>query len=234
MDWNTLIDFDKQLLLAVNGSDSLFLDGMVMTLTNATTWIPLYLSLLYLVIRNNDSMQKIAFIVASAALCVLFAGTVDDTIVKPLVARWRPTHDPEIGILVDTVNGYRGGNYGFFSAHACNTFSIAIFFSLLVRSRLFTFFMVGWSLTNCWTRLYLGVHYPGDILVGLLWGATVGTSVYFLFFRKMVSRYASGQVFVSEQYTPSGYQRSDIDVVISVLVLSFIYAVFKACFFIYV
>ena len=157
MDWNTLISFDKELLLAVNGSASLFLDGLVKTLTTAATWIPLYLALFYLVLKNNDSTKKILLIVACAALCVLIAGSLDDLVVKPLVARWRPSRDPEIGILVDTVNGYRGGRYGFFSAHASNTFSIAVFFSLLIRSRLLTFFLIGWSFVNCWTRLYLGV-----------------------------------------------------------------------------
>ena len=99
------------------------------------------------------------------------------------MARWRPTHDPQIGILVDVVNGYRGGNYGFFSAHAANTFSLAVFFSLLTRNRILSYFLISWSLVNCWTRMYLGVHYPGDILVGLLWGGLVGYGVYRLYLR---------------------------------------------------
>lgn len=177
-----LIQFDKQLLLAVNGSDSLFLDYLVLILTNAKTWIPLYVGLLYVVARTHQKhLREIFLILAGAGLCVLLAGAVDDEIVKPLVARWRPTHDPEIGGLVDVVNGYRGGNYGFFSAHAANTFSLAVFMSLLMRQRLFTVFMVSWSLINCWTRLYLGVHYPGDILVGLCWGGIVGYGVYRLY-----------------------------------------------------
>lgn len=233
MDWNAIIEFDKHLLLAVNGSDSLFLDGLVMTLTKAATWIPLYLSLLYMVIRNNETVQRIMLIIACAGLCVFFAGTVDDVIVKPLVARWRPTHDPEIGILVDTVNGYRGGNYGFFSAHASNTFSIAVFFSLLVRSRLLTCFLVGWSLTNCWTRLYLGVHYPGDILVGLLWGGVVGTGIYLLH-QYLLHRMGGGKQFISEHYTRSGYEKTDIDVVVCVLMFTLVYAFLCACYFIYV
>ena len=177
-----LIHFDKQLLLAVNGSDSLLLDYVIMTLTNARTWIPLYLALFYVVLKTNRGLREVLLVLASAGLCVLLAGTIDDTIVKPLVARWRPTHDPEIGALVDVVNGYRGGNYGFFSAHAANTFSIALFFSLLMRRRLLVIALVCYSLVNCWTRLYLGVHYPGDITVGLLWGALVGWSVYRFFY----------------------------------------------------
>ena len=148
-----LIHFDKELLLMLNGSDSLVMDTLIMTLTNALTWIPLYLSLFYVVLKSNDTVRDILLVLAGAGACVLLAGTVDDTIVKPLVARWRPGHDPEIGMLVDTVDGYRGGNYGFFSAHAANTFSIAMFISLLMRQRLLTVFLVAWSLINCYTRV---------------------------------------------------------------------------------
>jgi len=204
-----LIQFDKHLLLSLNGSDSLFLDYLVMTLTNARTWIPLYIGLFYVVWKSNTSAREVLYIMAAAGLCVLFAGTVDDTIVKPLVARWRPGHDPEIGMLVDTVNNYRGGKYGFFSAHASNTFSIALFFSLLMRQRLLTVFLVGWSLTNCWTRLYLGVHYPGDIAVGLLWGALVGYGVYRLYCRVT---------------TPASYKLRHCYVPIVILCLTLAYA----------
>ena len=230
MDWNALIEFDKQLLLTVNGSDSLFIDGLAMTLTKAATWIPLYVSLFYMVLRNNDKAMKVLLILACAGLCVFFAGSLDDMIVKPSVARWRPTHDPEIGALVDTVNDYRGGNYGFFSAHASNTFSIAIFFSLLVRNRLLTGFLIFWSLVNCWTRMYLGVHYPGDILVGLLWGATVGTAMW-AFHQRVSKRWISEHTFVSAKYTSAGYRIVDTYVVIGVLILTFIYALIRAYFF---
>ncbi len=233
MDWSAIIEFDKQLLLALNGSHSLFLDGLAMTLTTAATWIPLYLSLFYLVLKNNDSVQKILLIVACAGLCVFIAGSLDDMIVKPLVARWRPTHDPQIGYLTDVVNGYRGGDYGFFSAHASNTFSIAVFFSLLVRSRLLTVFLVFWSLVNCWTRMYLGVHYPGDILVGLLWGGFVGTMVCMLH-QRVAKRWSKGVNFVSEQYTRGGYLHNDVDVVICVFVFTCIYAILRACHYLYV
>ena len=214
-----LIQFDKQLLLWFNGSESLFLDSLITTLTNAKTWIPLYLSLFYVVVKSNQTVRDVFLILAAAGLCVLLAGTIDDTIVKPTVARWRPGHDPQIGMLVDTVNGYRGGNYGFFSAHASNTFSIAIFFSLLMRQRLFTVFMVCWSLINCYTRLYLGVHYPGDILVGLSWGAIVGTSVYYLYRRVLRLTPTS----VPATYTPAMF-----DIPIAVLVLTIVFALLQA------
>ena len=134
-----LESLDKQLLLEVNGSDSLYLDRVAHKLTNALAWIPFYISLFYVVLKNNDSFRKILLVLGAVSVCVLLAGMVDDMIVKPTVARWRPTHDPEIGPLVDVVDGYRGGKYGFFSAHAANTFSIAIFLCWMVGS--FAYFL---------------------------------------------------------------------------------------------
>ena len=229
MDFQPIIDFDKQLLLMLNGSESLFLDSMVMTLTTAWTWVPLYISLLIIVIKNSDTSVRILLTIAAAGLCVLLAGTIDDTIVKPLVGRWRPTRDPEIGLLVDIVDGYRGGDYGFFSAHAANTFSIAIFFSWLVRSRLLTVALVLWSLTNCWTRLYLGVHFPGDILVGLCWGGLVGTGVYFLFYRYLIAKLTWTPTYTSLAYTKTGFNRNDADVPVCILTFTLIFVALRAC-----
>lgn len=220
--------FDRAALLAVNGSDSLYLDRVAHVLTTAVTWVPFYISLLCIVVKNNDTMRKILTIVACAGLCVLLAGTVDDTIVKPLVARWRPTHDPVIGSMVDVVDGYRGGRYGFFSAHAANTFSIAVFFCWLIRSRVLSVALIIWSLTNCWTRLYLGVHFPGDILVGLIWGFIVGSAVYYLHYR--LTRYQkSNYRMISSHYTSGGYETRDVSIPITVLVFTLLFALIKSC-----
>jgi undecaprenyl-diphosphatase len=149
--------------------------------------------------------------------------------VKPLVGRWRPTHDPVIGTMVDVVDGYRGGRYGFFSAHAANTFSIAVFFCWLIRSRILSIALVIWSFTNCWTRLYLGVHFPGDILVGLLWGGTVGTAVYFLHYRLCKRTSTSRRRFFVDQNTSTGYSRKDCDIPVFVLVVTLLFALLKSC-----
>ena len=225
---STLVEYDKDLLLSLNGSDSLYLDRVMRVLTAAVTWVPLYISLFYVVLNNNDNFRKVIMILCGAGLCVLLAGTVDDMIVKPMVGRWRPTHDPEIGLLVDIVDGYRGGRFGFFSAHASNTFSIAVFFCWLVRSRLLSLALILWSFTNCWTRLYLGVHFPGDILVGLLWGGLVGSAVYFLYYR-LSRNMTSRRRFISSQYTSTGFQRSDCDVPVAVLVFTLVFALIKSC-----
>ena len=232
MDWATLIEFDKQLLLWFNGSDSLFLDGMAKTLTTASTWIPMYLALFLMVLKNNDNIRQVLLILAAVGLCVFFAGSLNDLFVKPEVARWRPARDTEIAMLVDVVNDYRGGNYGFFSSHAANTFSIAIFFSLLVRSHVLTFFLILWSLVNCWTRMYLGVHYPIDIMCGLVWGGTVGTAIWYLHYR--IKRYMGKNLgFISSQYTVTGYQLSDVNIIITIMSLTIVYSIIKSCYMIY-
>src|SRR5574344_1224596 len=118
MDIDTLIGLDRQLLLLMNGSDSLFWDGVVATLTNGLTWIPFYLALFYLVIKNNETMLQIVLAIGGVAVCILLADGLADGIVKPLVARWRPTNDPLLKYTVDVVNDMRGSKYGFFSAHA--------------------------------------------------------------------------------------------------------------------
>ena len=225
----TLESIDKQLLLDINGSDSLYLDRVVRTLTHGATWIPLYLSLFYIVLKNNDSFRHVFYVLGAVGLGYILAGAVDDGIVKPLVARWRPTHDPEIGLLVDIVDGYRGGRYGFFSAHASNTFCVAVLFCWIVRSRLLSIVLVAWSLLNCWTRMYLGVHFPGDILVGLLWGGTVATCVYYLYYR-MTRDMTSGRRLIYTHYTATGYLRTDGDIPVCVIVLTVAFALIKACF----
>ena len=223
-----LQDIDRELLLGINGSDSLYLDRLVRTLTNGLTWIPLYLSLFYMVMKNNDNFRRLLLVLGGAGLCVLLAGTVDDEIVKPLVARWRPTHDPQIGILVDIVDGYRGGKYGFFSAHASNTMSIATFFCWLARSHRLSIALVIWSLVNCWTRMYLGVHFPGDILVGLIWGITVGTGVYFLYRRLTRDMYMPRNLNPA-QYTTTCYRRLDCNWPVAVFIYTLLFVFIKAC-----
>ena len=133
MDIQPFIELDKILLLQWNGSDSLFWDGFMWVSTSTFIWIPLGIVLLYVIIRNNS--PKEAFITLLAiALVITLADQISSGICKPLFARFRPTQDPEIMYLVDTVNGYKGGRYGFISSHAANTFAMAVFVSLLTKS----------------------------------------------------------------------------------------------------
>ena len=223
----SLYDFDRELLLLLNGSDSAVMDNFMFVLTSGTTWIPLYAVLMYIVVKNNETMSQILLVVGCSALCVFLADGVADFIAKPYFQRWRPSNDPMLKYTIAIVEGVRGSDYGFFSAHAANTFSLALFFSLLVRSRLMTTLMVGWSLLNCYTRMYLGLHYPGDILCGLLCENIAGAIAY-LVYLKVYYRISPHIKYISSQYTSSGYNLSDINTVVLTFLLILIYALFRA------
>jgi undecaprenyl-diphosphatase len=220
-------ELDLALLHFFNGSQSAIYDQFILTLTNGLTWIPLYIALFIMVLKNNESMSQIFIIVGCCALGVIFSAGLDDLVIKPLVARPRPTQDLLVKYTIDTALGYRESNFSFFSAHAANTFTVAIYMIFLVRNRAFTIAMALWSLFNCYTRLYLGVHYPSDILCGLLFGAVVGSVAYWLHLR-LYYKVTPHFRYVSEAYTKTGYSIGDIDMVIATLVLTFIYAIFKS------
>lgn len=226
MSLERLLDIDQSVLMFFNGGDNMFLDGVAFVLTSGLTWIPLYLALLYLVIKNNETMAQIGLIIGCSILCIILADGISEHLFKPWIARPRPSNDPIIKYSVHIVNNIRGMDYSFFSAHAANTMSIATFFCWLVRSKILSVFLILWSLLNCWTRMYLGLHYPGDILVGILWGFIVGCLVYLLF-RKIYFLVRPKLNYVSSQYTSTGYALSDIHVVISMLILSCCYAVIR-------
>ena len=220
-------ELDLAFLHFFNGSQSAIYDQFILTLTNGLTWIPLYIALFIMVLKNNESMSQIFIIVGCCALGVIFSAGLDDLLIKPLVARPRPTQDLVVKYTIDTALGYRESNFSFFSAHAANTFTVAIYMIFLVRNRAFTIAMALWSLFNCYTRLYLGVHYPSDILCGLLFGAVVGSVAYWLHLR-LYYKVTPHFRYVSEAYTKTGYSIGDIDMVIATLVLTFIYAIFKS------
>lgn len=224
MDFSKIQDMDMQVLSLFNGSDNIMLDQMVQILTSGLTWIPLYVMLFFVVIRNNETMGQIALVVGSAIFCVLLADGLVDGIIKQLAERWRPSNDPTFKYMVQVVDDIRLKGYSFCSAHAANTMSLAVFFSLLVRSKLLTITLVTWSLINCWTRLYLGVHYPSDILCGMMIGIIVGILVYLLYY-KIYLRISPKINYISNQYTSTGYDHDDIDKVMVIVMLTLIYVV---------
>lgn len=227
MDFSKIQDMDMQVLSIFNGSDNIMLDQMVQILTSGLTWIPLYVMLFFVVMRNNETMGQIALVVGSAIFCVLFADGLVDGIIKQLAERWRPSNDPTFKYMVQVVDDIRPKGYSFCSAHAANTMSLAVFFSLLIRSKMLTITLVIWSLINCWTRLYLGVHYPSDILCGMIIGIIVGILVYLLYY-KIYLRISPKINYISNQYTSTGYDHDDIDKAMVILMLTFVYVVTRS------
>lgn len=223
MNYSTLYAADKTLLMVFNGSHCPFVDRLAVTLTCGYMWIPLYIALLLLVINNHKTVVQISLVIGMALLAIVLSEGMADLIVKPLVARLRPIHDTLMQDCVQVVNNYRAEGYSFFSAHASNTMAVAVFFSLLVKDRLFACILIVWALVNCWTRLYLGVHYPSDIIVGMVWGSVSGLFAYTMYNKVKDTR--SVRASDDAATTDMAYRRSDINTVICVMALLVIFAI---------
>ncbi len=165
------MNLDAQILLWINGHTAYWLDTLMWAVSRATTWIPLYCILLGIIIYKYRNWKAVLLILAGFAIAVGLSDFTTSGIIKPLVCRLRPTHEPALAGMVRIVNGYTGGLYGFCSSHAANTMAVGLLFSLLFKHKTATAALMFWVALNCYSRMYLGVHYPSDIIVGLLIGA---------------------------------------------------------------
>lgn len=166
---------DQSLFLFLNELHSSFWDKAMFLFSSREIWIPFYLLIIYVIIKTfkRNSIYILILIGLSIALSDQFS-----VLIKNLVERLRPSNDPSISNLVHLVNDYRGGTYGFFSSHASNSFTIAVIASLLFKNRMFSILIFVWAIVVSYTRVYLGLHYPGDILTGWFWGALIGFGFY--------------------------------------------------------
>jgi len=175
-----LISLDKKLFLYLNQCHAPWLDPVMFWMSQTYTWVPLYAFLLFVVFKNYGKNTWLAI------LCVALTITLSDQtasgLLKPVFMRLRPSHDPELENVIHYVNGYRGGLYGFASSHASNVFALATFFWLLFRRTYkSTIILFVWAAIVAYTRIYLGVHFPGDVMAGATIGVLAAWIGYQLF-----------------------------------------------------
>jgi undecaprenyl-diphosphatase len=175
-----LSDIDARLLLIVNGAHSPFFDAVMWCISGRWIWIPFYAVLAYLLFRRM-SWKRASICLVTIGLIILAADQTCATLIRPEIGRLRPANlNNPLSSFVHVVNGYRGGRYGFPSCHAANTFALAVFMSLVIRHKWFTVMMFSWAFIVSYSRMYLGVHYFGDLFCGATIGSLFAVLFYYL------------------------------------------------------
>ncbi|MBL7873528.1 MAG: phosphatase PAP2 family protein [Cyclobacteriaceae bacterium] len=164
-----VIEWDKEFLIFLNSFHTPWLDPVILLITKTIFWLPLYAFLIYLMFRTFK--KEAWFILIGAGITILLCDQITSTFMKPFFARLRPSQDPSMAGLLHHVDNYKGGLYGFASGHAANTFGVALFVWLTLKPVYKWIWIIFiWAALMTYTRIYLGVHFPGDIIVG----ATIG------------------------------------------------------------
>ncbi|MFU8844385.1 MAG: phosphatase PAP2 family protein [Bacteroidales bacterium] len=169
--------WDEQLFLFFNGYHNEFWDFVMYWASEKYIWIPLYALFFYLLLKH---FQKHAIPIILLVIVLIFLTDQSSVWIKNSVERLRPCHEPELDGMVHLVKEKCGGAYGFISSHAANHFGIAVFLSLIFNKkiRFITSLLILWAIFVSYSRIYLGVHYPGDLLSGAIVGILSGWIVF--------------------------------------------------------
>jgi undecaprenyl-diphosphatase len=173
---------DQELFLFLNGQHFPFMDQVMWQISGKFLWIPMYLVIIYFLVRERRS--RVWIILIAIALMILLSDQLS-VLVKDAVQRLRPSHNPLLLNLIHIVkepggNEYRAGTYGFVSSHAANTFALATFVSLFFARKWLTIAIFIWAAIVSYSRIYLGVHYPLDVVGGAMIGTFAGAIIFYL------------------------------------------------------
>ena len=180
-----LTHYDQELFLWLNGLHTPWVDTLMYWITFKFTWIPMYLALMLITVKAEGKKSVALFVTVLAA--VALADQITSGIMKPYFHRFRPCHEPSLAGLVHEVAGC-GGNFGFASSHASTSFAVAVVWFTLLKNKVNNMWLLlAWAVLYSYSRVYAGVHYPGDILVGALVGIVIASlciRLYFIFLAK--------------------------------------------------
>lgn len=202
----TLLQADRELLLYLNSIHTPLWDNFFWIFTSIPVWIPFYLAIVIVFFKRYGARGLWPLL--ALVFVILLCDQISSSFFKEFFERLRPSHEPSLDGIVRLVNGKKGGRFGFVSSHAANSFGLAMFTALLFRKWYFSLVIFLWALVNSYSRIYMGLHYPGDIIGGLLLGLLCGAFVYWLY-KRFSFRYIHGGIrkrvlFESEVVIPVG------------------------------
>lgn len=189
---NILSQIDANLMVWLNGFHNTFFDGFMYLTSEKWVWVPVYVAIFVVILRKYGFTRQTALIVCLFAATITLADTTCAAYIRPLFCRPRPCQpDSGISALIHIVNDYRGGHYGMPSCHSANSFALAALTALIFRTRRLTLFIYAWAVVHTYSRIYLGVHYPGDILIGGIVGTLYTLVAYMLYCKIMKTKIMS-------------------------------------------
>lgn len=212
----TLLQLDKELLIWFNASHSPFWDTIMMFFTRIEFWIPFYILIAYQIFKYKG--KEAWWWLIGLSLLILFSNLISTYLFKNILQRLRPSHEPALSGIVNLVKAYAGDKFGFVSSHATVVFAFAIYTSKLFKNNTYTLFITIWSLLIVYTRLYLGLHYPGDIIGGIALGLGLG------YFFNRITRWWVARLYPQKQFArfKQVLGNSDAGVLIAVVALEMV------------
>lgn len=176
---NVIDQTDKDITLWMNFDGGAFADALWWTFSSRLIWIIPAVGFLYYLYQKHCRLSTALIILTGLTLTVVVCDQISTSVFKPFFMRLRPSHVDSLSRSLHTVYGYKGGLYGFVSSHAANTFGTFAYAALLIRRRHATITLFILSLCVCYSRIYLGVHYLGDVIAGAMLGTATGGFMYF-------------------------------------------------------
>lgn len=178
---DTLSSIDSDFFLFLNGFHTVWMDKVMVLITDMWVWLPLYLLLIYWAVKQYG--KRCWWVILAVGLVVLCTDQLSSHVCKPVFQRLRPCHNIDFQHIIHLPKGMAGGKYGFVSSHATNTFGVAAFLTSALRKyRPWPAIMLYlWAFISSYSRIYIGYHYPGDILCGAVLGILVGLILWKVF-----------------------------------------------------